>query len=378
MLCWTGPPRPPSPPRSRRLAFWMRLIRGQSLMTAVSAFSPSSRTVSVHCAPCLCQSARDMSFTWAVSRSCAFKRAVLVMLLALCVITAPEHDDQLTAPSLLPSPLTPAPPFLQRAHMRLAPAPSPAVATHAWRDAGLWGGARLPWRPCRSVSSQRSSRSLRPLNRAGWFRLCAGMASRSHALLSTMVPCSQARAGARKRATLSFAGPGPQRLVVLACQVGGRFGSEAFDLVRRLVRVRSLRAPAALRRSAAVAWQHRWGPSRRSSPARRGVHPAGRRLALARAACCGLGDVLGLGRGRASSKPPAPARVVVWRSSRLCCLLCLASFGAGPSFTAWADAKRCAQKKKTCSRAASRPGFLRNPSQGTFIFLRTPFSVQRQ
>ncbi|MCR9130911.1 MAG: hypothetical protein NXI12_15505 [Alphaproteobacteria bacterium] len=37
-----------------------------------------------------------------------------------------------------------------------------------------------------------------------WFRLCAGMAARSHALLSTMVPCSQARAGARKRATLSL------------------------------------------------------------------------------------------------------------------------------------------------------------------------------
>ena len=37
-----------------------------------------------------------------------------------------------------------------------------------------------------------------------------------------------------------------------------RIGSEAFDLVRRLGRVRSLRAPAALRRSAAVAWQRRW------------------------------------------------------------------------------------------------------------------------
>ena len=68
-------------------------------------------------------------------------------------------------------------------------------------------------------------------------------------------------AGARRRKETRYpelAGPGPQRLVVLACEVGGRFGSEAFDLVRRLVRVRSLRAPAALRRSAAVAWRRRW------------------------------------------------------------------------------------------------------------------------
>ena len=34
-----------------------------------------------------------------------------------------------------------------------------------------------------------------------------------------------------------------QRLVVLACEVGGRWGSEACDLLRRLVRVRSLRVP---------------------------------------------------------------------------------------------------------------------------------------
>ena len=69
-------------------------------------------------------------------------------------------------------------------------------------------------------------------------------------------------AGARRRRETRYpelAGPGPQRLVVLACEVGGRFGSEAFDLVRRLVRVRSLRAPAALRCSAAVAQRRWWG-----------------------------------------------------------------------------------------------------------------------
>ena len=97
----------------------------------------------------------------------------------------------------------------------------------------------------------------------------------------------------------------------------------------------------------AMWWQRRWW----------GL--LGVALALARAACCGCGAGprrRPRPRGRASSKPPAPARVVVWRSSRLCCLLCLASFGAGPSFTAWADAKRCAQKKKkNTQRKTPRP-----------------------
>ena len=55
-----------------------------------------------------------------------------------------------------------------------------------------------------------------------------------------------------------LARPGPQRLVVLACEVGGRWGSEAHDLLRRLVRVRSLRAPPALRTAAMAGWRRRW------------------------------------------------------------------------------------------------------------------------
>jgi hypothetical protein len=52
--------------------------------------------------------------------------------------------------------------------------------------------------------------------------------------------------------------PGPQRLVVLAAEVGGRWGTEACDLVRALVRLRTQRAPLVLRRSAAAGWSRRW------------------------------------------------------------------------------------------------------------------------
>ena len=52
--------------------------------------------------------------------------------------------------------------------------------------------------------------------------------------------------------------PGPQRLVVLAAEVGGRWSEEAAELVRGLVRTRSLRAPQALRGTARAGWQRRW------------------------------------------------------------------------------------------------------------------------
>ena len=55
-----------------------------------------------------------------------------------------------------------------------------------------------------------------------------------------------------------FARPGPQRLVVLAAGVGGRWGQEAHDLVRCLARQRSLRAPWALRVAARAGWARRW------------------------------------------------------------------------------------------------------------------------
>ena len=52
--------------------------------------------------------------------------------------------------------------------------------------------------------------------------------------------------------------PGPKRLVVLACETGGRWGPEACGLVDRLARLRALRAPPAVRRAAEAGWRRRW------------------------------------------------------------------------------------------------------------------------
>ena len=53
-------------------------------------------------------------------------------------------------------------------------------------------------------------------------------------------------------------GGGPQRLLVLGAEVGGRWHSECLQLVRLLVAVRSPRAPPPLRQAAAQGWQRRW------------------------------------------------------------------------------------------------------------------------
>ena len=45
--------------------------------------------------------------------------------------------------------------------------------------------------------------------------------------------------------------PGPQRLVVLGNEVGGRWNDQARTFLRTLTRLRGYRAPAAVRRSAA-------------------------------------------------------------------------------------------------------------------------------
>ena len=51
---------------------------------------------------------------------------------------------------------------------------------------------------------------------------------------------------------------GPQRLVVLAAEVGGRWGEECQRFVRQLLRLRVQRAPATLRATAAQGWARRW------------------------------------------------------------------------------------------------------------------------
>ena len=88
-----------------------------------------------------------------------------------------------------------------------------------------------------------------PLTRTGQPEACA--ADVDGAALRT--------AERRKAATYpELQGAGPQKLVVLGSEVGGRFNSDAHRFVRDLVRLRSYRAPPALRAAAASGWTRRW------------------------------------------------------------------------------------------------------------------------
>ena len=51
---------------------------------------------------------------------------------------------------------------------------------------------------------------------------------------------------------------GPEHLVVLGSEIGGRWHAECAGLLRALGRCRATRAPAALRRHATPEWQQRW------------------------------------------------------------------------------------------------------------------------
>ena len=82
-------------------------------------------------------------------------------------------------------------------------------------------------------------------------------------------PCAAAHDGAalrvaerRKRAAyLELLAGGPQQLVVLGTEVGGRWNAGARQLLRDLVRVRAQRAPPAVRTAASSAWARRWWAS---------------------------------------------------------------------------------------------------------------------
>ena len=62
----------------------------------------------------------------------------------------------------------------------------------------------------------------------------------------------------RKRAAYPELNGGPQQLVVLGSEVGGRWNAGAHQLLRDLVRVRAQRAPPAVRSAASSAWARRW------------------------------------------------------------------------------------------------------------------------
>ena len=80
------------------------------------------------------------------------------------------------------------------------------------------------------------------------------------------VPGADARAGvalvaARRRKVArcpELTRGGPQRLVVLAAEVGGRWSDECQQFLRTLLRLRVQRAPPPLRASAAQGWARRW------------------------------------------------------------------------------------------------------------------------
>ena len=63
----------------------------------------------------------------------------------------------------------------------------------------------------------------------------------------------------RKQAAYpELTGGGPQRLVVLGSEVGGRWNGGALRFMRDMVRIRACRAPPTVRRAAASGWARRW------------------------------------------------------------------------------------------------------------------------
>ena len=91
-----------------------------------------------------------------------------------------------------------------------------------------------------------------------WCRRSPARGSRNLARpTSTALPFGQ-QSDAKPRPYPELQKEGPQRLVVLGSEVGGRFNGDAHCLLRDLVRVRACRAPPALRSAAASGWTRRW------------------------------------------------------------------------------------------------------------------------
>eukprot|EP00435_Cladocopium_sp_Y103_P003690 s4199_g1.t1 len=88
-----------------------------------------------------------------------------------------------------------------------------------------------------------------PLTRAG------APAHRAHAHNGAALDAAHQRKRQRYPELLQ---PGPQRLLVLAAELGGRWHADCHELLRLLVATRAPRAPAALRVAAAAGWRRRW------------------------------------------------------------------------------------------------------------------------
>ena len=76
-------------------------------------------------------------------------------------------------------------------------------------------------------------------------------------LMSTESPLPPPGA-ARQRGARSSCCPARISCLFLACEIGGRWGSECHAFVRTLAALRAERAPPAVRATALAAWQRRW------------------------------------------------------------------------------------------------------------------------
>ena len=100
------------------------------------------------------------------------------------------------------------------------------------------------------------------------------------------------------------------RLVVLGCEVGGRWAPEATDVLRSLAAVKAREAPELLRRSATQAWHRRWScilsVAAQTAVAETMMAPGSSHLAEVELGEPALGDLLSGWSGR---DPPVPSRL---------------------------------------------------------------------
>ena len=101
--------------------------------------------------------------------------------------------------------------------------------------------------PC--AATPRSCPSVSPLTRTGHLQPCAAVVDGAALKVAER----------RKRTTYpELERGGPQKLVVLGSEVGGRWNEQARRFVQDLVRLKGHRAPPALRAAACGAWARRW------------------------------------------------------------------------------------------------------------------------